>query len=157
MIMRRLLIALALLAFAALPARAASTPDPCVSAAFKQSAAVSMNSATTTAVVPLVANKGIWVCGFVLNVAGSASTAATATLEYGTGSNCAANITTLTGALGSGDAAVSTTPAVYVYGNGGASVAIVPPGSGLCVLTAGTTVLVTGIVTYVQSTGTDYP
>jgi hypothetical protein len=155
MMLRRLIFA-ALLALAALPAHAASIPDPCVSASFKQSVSISVASATTVSLVSVVANKDVYVCGFTLTIAGSASTAATAQLEYGTGAACSSP-TALTGAFGSNDAAVSTTPTQVTYGNGGATIMIVPPSSGLCIVTAGTTVAVAGVLTYVQSTGSSYP
>jgi hypothetical protein len=130
---------------------AASTPDPCASLNFHQSAAVSMNSATTTAIVTLNANHGIFVCSFAITIAG-ASPATTAGFEYGTGSNCASNVTALTGTFGSNDAAASTTPTQVTYGDGGHTIFSVPPGSGLCVVTTGAGSFVQGAVTYVQST-----
>lgn len=150
------LIGLALLLGLSAPCFAASTPDPCVSSNSKTSVAISVNSATTTSLVAVVAGHGVFVCGFVLNIPGSATSAATAQLEYGTGASCSSP-TTLTGAFGSNDAAVSTTPTTVQYGNGGATVAIAPPGNGVCLLTAGTTVLVTGILTYVQGSGSNFP
>lgn len=156
--MRRFLAAALILlgVLGATPCWAASTPDPCVSASFKQSVPISVASATTTSLVAVVANHGIFVCGFVLNIPGSGTSAATAQLEYGTGAACTTP-TTLTGAFGSNDAAASTTPTTVQYGNGGATVLFVPPSNGLCVLTAGTTVAVSGVVTYVQGTGSSYP
>lgn len=156
---RRLLVAALMLlgVLGAAPSFAASTPDPCVSLSFKNSAAINISSATTTAVVTLNANHSIFVCSFAFSIAGSATSAATAALEYGTGSNCAAGVQALTGTFGSNDAAVSTTPTVINMGNGGATLAIVPPGSGLCVVTTGTNVFVQGIVTYVYGSGSSYP
>jgi hypothetical protein len=78
-------------------------------------------------------------------------------LEYGKGSNCASNVTTLTGTFGSNDAAVSTTPTQVTLGTGGATIAIVPPRSGLCVVTTGNAVNVQGVVTYVQAMGQTFP
>jgi hypothetical protein len=132
-------------------AYAASTPDPCSSLNFHQSASISVASSTTTSLVALNANHGIFVCGFTLTIAGSATSAATAQLEYGTGAACSSP-TALTGTFGSNDAAVSTTPTQVTYGDGGHTIFAVPPGSGLCVLTAGTSSFVQGVVTYVQST-----
>lgn len=155
--MKRLLLSALLLLGLLAPAAAASQPDPCNSLSFKQSAAVSMSSATTTAIVALNANHGIFVCGFALTIAGSATTAATAALEYGTGTNCASNVTTLTGTFGSNDAAVSTTPTQVTYGDGTSTVATVPPASALCVVTVGNAVFVQGIITYVQGSGAGFP
>jgi hypothetical protein len=151
-----LLLALNLIGFVplAVPASAApilfsGTPDPCASSSLKSSAAVSMSSATTTNFAAVSATKQIYVCGFTLTIAGSATTATTAALEYGTGAACSTP-TTLTGTFGSNDAAVSTTPTQVTYGDGAATIAIVPVANGLCVVTTGTTVFTQGIITYVQ-------
>jgi hypothetical protein len=152
----RILLGAALTLGCLAPAHAASQPDPCNSLSFKLSAPISVSSATTTSLVSLNANHSIFVCGFTMTIAGSASTAATAALEYGTGAACSSP-TTLTGTFGSGDAAASTTPTQVTYGDGTSTVAQVPPANGLCVVTTGTTVDVQGSVTYVQSSGSSYP
>jgi hypothetical protein len=138
---------------------AASQPDPCNSLSFKQSAAINVSSATTTNLVSAVANKPIFICGFAMSIAGSATTAASAKFEYGTtvSTACDTGAQALTGTFGSGDAAVSTTPTVVVAGDGGSTLATIPAGNQLCVVTAGNAVDVQGVVTVVQSSGASFP
>ena len=59
------------------------------------SAQLTVSTATTTQMVALVAAKSIYVCGFVINGAG----ATTAKLVYGTGTNCATGLVSLTPAF----------------------------------------------------------
>lgn len=155
--MKRLLFAALFTLGLLAPAFAASTPDPCVSINSKNSVAISVSSATTTQLVALTAGHGIFVCGFTMTIAGSATTAATAQLEYAPNASCASSTTALTGTFGSNDAAVSTTPTQVSYGNGGATVLFVPPGNALCIVTAGNAVLTSGAVTYVQGSGNNFP
>jgi hypothetical protein len=63
----------------------------------------------------------------------------------------------LTGTYASNHAAVSTTPIVVDYGDGGPSVMIVPSGNGLCIVTSGTSAFVQGVVSYVQEYGCHDP
>lgn len=153
--MYRLLVALALLIGLSAPCFAAGTPDPCNSLTQKTSVAVNQTSATTTSLVALNATHAIYVCAFTLTIASSATSAATATLEYGTGASCSSP-TTLTGPMGAGVAAANLPVAVNA-GNGGYTLFTIPSGSGLCILGAGTAVNNTGFVTYVQGTGNTFP
>jgi hypothetical protein len=142
-------------------AYAASTPDPCVSASFKQSASVAITSATTTSVVAGVAGKNIFVCGYTLTLNGTGTTATSAQFEYGAQGGPCTSPTVLTGALGGQAAGASTqgtAATVIASGNGGATVMTVPAGSQLCILSTGTgSSFIEGVVTYIQSTGNSYP
>lgn len=124
--------------------------DPC-SPSFgrKKSVAIAVASATTTALVAVQGGASIYVCGFVMTIAGSATAATSAAFEYGTGAACTSP-TALTGTFGSGDAAASPDGLAVVYGGAGATIFTAPVSTGLCILTAGTTVLTEGVLTYVQ-------
>jgi hypothetical protein len=152
-----------LAAFAALlflflfsPAHAAGTPDPCNSLTQKQSVVVNQSSATTTQLVASNATHGIYVCGFALTIASSATTAATATLEYSAVASCASGTTALTGAMGAG-VATANLPLTVNAGNGGYTLFTIPPGSALCIVTAGNAVSTTGVLTYVQGSSNTFP
>jgi hypothetical protein len=138
------------------PAHAAGTPDPCNSLTQKQSVVVNQSSATTTQLVALNATHGIYVCGFAITIASSATTAATATFEYSAVASCASGTTALTGPMGAG-VATANLPLSVNAGNGAYTLFTVPPGSALCILTAGNAVSTTGFVTYVQGTGNTFP
>jgi len=98
-----------------------------------------------------VANKQIYVCGFAISIAGSASSAATAQFETGTGAACVTTQVVLTGTFGSNDAAVSTVPTVINYGGANQTVmSASAAGNPICIVTAGTSVFVQGVLTYVQ-------
>jgi hypothetical protein len=137
------------------PAYAASTPDPCASITARSSAVINQVSATTTSLVALNATHAIYVCGFTIAIAGSGTSASTAQFEYGTGAACSSP-TALTGTLGAGTA-TATVPFQVSYGDGGHTIFTVPPGSGLCVVSTGTTINNQGVVTYVQGTGNTFP
>lgn len=150
----RILLAF-LLALAVLPAHAApilhtGTPDPCLSNDNKASVAISASTATTASLVAKSGSTVIYVCHFDMSIAGSATSAATAQLEFGTGAACVTTQAAITGTYGSNDAAVSTTPTVISAGVGGFSLAISAAGAALCLVTAGTNPFVQGLVTYVQ-------
>jgi hypothetical protein len=140
-----------LLALPQPPANAQHTPnfipDPCFSQfTVKSSASVSIASATTTSIVAVVAGKGVLVCGFILDIQGSATTVGTAQFEYGTGAACSSP-TALTGAMpGNITASVPT----VIVANGDGTEFSAPASNGLCIVTTGTTVNVTGYVQYVQ-------
>lgn len=126
-----------------------ASADPC-SYNKKSSASINVASATTAAVVAISGSTTVYVCGFDFTIAGSATTATTAQLEYGTGTACVSTQTALTGTYGSGDAAVSTTPTYVSRGDGQATVLAGIASNGICIVTAGTTVKVAGSLTYVQ-------
>lgn len=136
---------------------AASQSDPCNSLSFKQSAAISVSTATTTTVVTGVANKPVFVCGFAISIAGSASTASTASFEYSPNSACSSSTTALTGTFGSNDAAASTTPTVVSYGDAGSTIMTAPAGDYVCIVTSGNSVAVNGTLSYVVGSGQSFP
>lgn len=124
--------------------------DPCQNPAIsKSSAPVNVTTATTTAIVAVSGATSVYVCGGALTIAPSATSADTATIEYGSGTACATSPTALTGALGAGDLTSATSPIVVQIGYGG-GVMTAPSGTGLCVLSAGTAVSIQGWITYVQ-------
>lgn len=151
--MRKLLLALALL-LAPCAAQAADVQDPCTVLP-KSSAAISVSSATTTSLVAAAAGKAVYVCGYIVSNVPSATSAATFLFEYGTGASCTSP-TALTGTFGAGYT-TATAPIVYVNGNGNGTILIAPAAAtaatanGLCILTAGTTVNIQGVVSYVQN------
>jgi hypothetical protein len=59
------------------------------------SALSTISTATTTQIVALVSGKSIYICGLVMNGGGTT----TAKLVYGTGTNCATGLTSLTPAF----------------------------------------------------------
>jgi hypothetical protein len=87
------------------------------------SALLTISTATTTQLVALVSGKSIYVCGLVMNGGGTT----TAKLVYGTGTNCATGLTSLTPAftLASGTN--------LVFGSGLGYVAKTISGNALCV------------------------
>ena len=100
------------------------------------SATVSVSAAATTEIIPLIANRTIRVCGFSVTM----TAAGTAQWRYGTGSDCATGITSLTAATN----LATATPWTVYAGNG--PVFQVPQGSALCL--AAVTGNVVGFVTY---------
>jgi hypothetical protein len=102
------------------------------------SAQAAIASATTTQLVALSAGKTIYVCGFVVEIQGIATTAGTAKLVYGTGSSCATSPVNLTpDFIGSTTAG---TPTVIALGNGLGVVTKTAASNALCVTTTTTTV-----------------
>ena len=132
-----------------LPAYSAEGQDVC-NWGKHQSVAIAQSSATTTELVALAAGKAVYVCGFSMSIAASATAAASAKFVTGNGSNCGSNQVSLTGTFGSGDAAVAPTPAVINYGDGTGTLFAGTNSFALCITTAGTAVLTQGVVTFVQ-------
>lgn len=125
------------------------TTDPCLnSSILKSSKAVSISSATTTSIVAVSGSTAVYICGGALTIAPSATTADTATLEYGTGASCTSP-TVLTGAFGAGDV-TSAAPPIVVHLNSFGTSMTVPASNGLCILSAGTAVSIQGFISYVQ-------
>lgn len=108
--------------------------------------AISVNSATTTQLVALDANKSIFVCAFHVNSIGAA-TAPTAKFVYGSGASCGTGTTNLTGVM-SGSATAGV-PYDIFQGNGLGSILAVPKGKALCITTT-TTQQQSGFVSYAQ-------
>jgi hypothetical protein len=124
--------------------------DPCqTSGSFKSSKSIQITTATTTQLIPLVAAQGIYVCGGYLAVGSSATSAATAQFEYGTGASCGTGTVTLTGLLGT-QTATAGIDAQPVPLSGGVTNFSTPQGDALCIVTAGTTVSVQGWISFIQ-------
>lgn len=104
-----------------------------------QSAAISVASATTTEIIPLVANQTIYLTSWDVMAAGTNNV----TLVYGTGTACATGQVALTGAY------PLIAQAGISKGNGLGIVLSVPKGNALCVTTSGGGQL-SGSVSYVQ-------
>ena len=125
------------------------TTDPCeTSGVAKSSAVINLNTAGTTQLVAVSGTKATYVCGFALTIAPSAILADTALFEYGTSTTCVGT-TALTGTFGAGDLTTATGPTVVSYG-GGQTVFGAPASNGVCVVAAGTTVNIQGVMSYVQ-------
>lgn len=123
------------------------TNDPCT-ANTKSSAAINVTSATTTSLVAVSGSTTVYVCGFSMTVAPSITSADTALFEYGTGAACTSPVA-LTGTYGNGNVALTGVVPV-TYGSGIATIFKSAASNGVCILTAGTTVSVQGVLTYVQ-------
>lgn len=121
--------------------------DPCMSSGVKkQSVAINVSTAATTALVVVSGSTQVYVCGYSFTIAPSATTADTAQIEQGTGTACAGNVTALTGTYGNGDLTAAA-PLIAVT-NG--ELQPTPAAYGVCILTAGTAVSVQGVLTFVQ-------
>ncbi len=133
-------------AHAQLSVRAA---DPCFGN-LKASVPISVASATTTSLVAVSGVTSVYVCGFSMTIAPSATAADTAQFEYGTGATCGTGTTVLTGTYGNGDLTSATGVATVNYSGGGSTIFVAPAGNGICIATTGTAVSVQGVMTYVQ-------
>jgi len=128
----------------------AGSTDPCMSSSvLKSSSVINVTSATTTALVAVSGTKSVYVCGLSITIAPSATSADTATIEYGSGTACATSPTALTGAFGAGDLTTAAPPLFVTLADPGTSMTA-PSGNGICLLSAGTTVNIQGIVQWVQ-------
>lgn len=119
-----------------------ATVDPCLSSAIaKSSTAISVTTATTTALVSAVTNKQVDVCSFSMGISGTTPGAA---FEYGTkvSTDCDTGTTALTG-LYTGATGTDVTDGF------GGTIFRAPPSNELCLVTTGTP-SVKGVVTYVQ-------
>src|SRR5229473_526950 len=124
--------------------------DPCASGT-RLSAPINVTTPATTSLVAVSGTTAVYICGFAITVAPSATTADTALFEYGTGAACTGPVV-LTGTFGNGEVpAVNTTAPVSVtYGGGLNTVFKSAASNGICILTAGNVVNVQGVLTYVQ-------
>lgn len=128
----------------------AGSTDPCQSSAvLKSSAPISVATAATTALVAVSGTQSVYVCAYALTIAPSATSADSAKFEYGTGTACATGATALTGTFASGDLTTSAAP-LAISQAGAFTLFTAPSTNGLCIVTAGTTVNVQGVITYVQ-------
>jgi hypothetical protein len=122
--------------------------DPCSYAA-KSSAPISVTSATTTSLVAVSGATVVYVCGISFTIAPSATSADTALFEYGTGATCTSP-TSLTGTYGNGDLTTAAPVVAINHGGGGQTIFKSAASAGVCILTAGTTVNIQGVLNYVQ-------
>jgi hypothetical protein len=119
----RLALALLLLLPTLAFAQATVTGDPCAVMP-KQSAAVAIDTATTTSIVAPATGAAIYLCGVTLTT----GAATTFQLEYGTGSTC-----------GTGTAVISgIVPTSLVSTPGNATQLVTPVSQRVCVLSVGT-------------------
>jgi hypothetical protein len=126
-----------------------SYPDPCqLQTIPKQSAAINIVTATTTQLVAAIQGQSVFVCGFSFTLVPAASGTDTAALEYGTGASCGTGTTALTGTYCAGGATAG--PPLLISHPQGATAFKTPQSNALCLLSAGTTVNVQGVLTYVQ-------
>jgi hypothetical protein len=126
-----------------------SNTDPCMSPDIaKSSVSISVTSATTTSLVAVSGSTVVYVCGFSMTIAPSATTADTAQFEYGTGAACTSP-TVLTGTFGNGDL-TSAAPVTNVRYGPGSTAFKSASSAGICIVTAGTAVNVQGVLTFVQ-------
>lgn len=123
--------------------------DPCQSGVAKSSVPIAVATATTTSLVAVSGSTTVYVCGFSISIAPSATAADTALFEYGTSTNCTGTHA-LTGTYGDGDLTSAAPPIVVDYGNAGATIFKSAASAGVCIVTAGTAVSVQGVLTYVQ-------
>jgi hypothetical protein len=103
------------------------------------SVAINISTATTTQIVALSSGKKIYVVAWDVVAGGTGAI----TLEYGTGSNCGAGTTMLTGAY------PLTAQNGIAKGGGLGAVLVVPAGNALCALTSAA-VQMSGSVAYTQ-------
>lgn len=130
--------------------QAINQADPCQSAGVaKNSVAINAVAAGTTQLVALSGATRVYVCGVSMTIAPSGTSADTATFEYGTGASCGTGTTALTGAFGAGDLTTTAPPLFVTFADPGTTIKT-PPGNAFCLLSAGTTVNIQGVLTYVQ-------
>lgn len=125
------------------------TLDPCNPSYPKNSVPINITTATTTQLVPLLLGATVSVCGVSITIAPSGTAADAATFEYGTGASCGTGTTALTGAFGAGDLTTAAPPLFVTFADPGTTFKT-PAGQALCLLSAGTTVNIQGVLTYVQ-------
>lgn len=124
--------------------------DPCMNPGVLKSATkFAIGSATTLQITSATAGQITYVCGFLADIAGSATTAGTIQFEYGTQATtpCDTAAVTITGAMiGSLTAGV---PFLVNTGSTGTQFSTIA-GNQLCVVTTGTTVSIQGYITFVK-------
>ncbi len=133
----------------ATPSIGPATSDPCA-AGPKQSSAINVSTATTTALVAISGTTTVYVCGFSLTISPSGTTADTAQFEYGTGAACVTTQTLLTGTFGNGDLTTTVSVTPISYGGSNATIVKSAAANGICLVSAGTNVSIQGVLTYVQ-------
>lgn len=144
--MKKLLLGLVLL----LACVGANAQSICMSSDVnKQSVAINIVSAATTALVTPVANTNIYVCAFTVTISQVVTTPNTFKLVQGTGAACVTGQTNLTGLYGDGGVTAAA-PIVVIYSPTGAALKGTTS-AGLCITTAiGASASFQGMLTYVQ-------
>jgi hypothetical protein len=121
--------------------------DPCLNPSVaKISAPISVSSAATTSIIPVSGAKSFYTCDFQITVTGLLTTAASAQFEYGSGASCSSPVA-LTGTM-QGQAIVGSTITLGPSGYGTQFVA--PSGTGICLVTTGTSPSFQGYIVGVQ-------
>jgi hypothetical protein len=110
--------------------------DPCMQPYAKSSVPV----VATGQLVAAAATKAVYVCGFYVTMGG---TTPSVKFQYGTGTNCATNPIDLTGAF-------AATVGQEIFFGHGSTVMSTPTGQALCIVTAGTSPTIAGVMSYVQ-------
>jgi hypothetical protein len=134
------------------PPNIPGTTDPCQSElALKQSVAINISAAGSSALVAASGTKAIYVCAFAFTQEQSATSADTLAFGFSTVGACASGITSLTGTFGSGVVVTTSGSGANIVNiNGAGTLFTAPAGNGLCATAAGTAVNNQGFVTYVQ-------
>jgi|SRR5579883_375011 len=128
----------------------ASITDPCFSQfTAKSSVPINATTATTTQLVAPAAGEAVFVCGASLTIAPSSTSADTAQFISGTGPTCGTNTVTNTGTFGNGDLTTAAPPLFISFADPGSTFSSAV-GAGVCLVSAGTTVNIQGVLTYVQ-------
>lgn len=119
--------------------------NPCNSNAVRSTKAIAITSATTTEIVPLVANQTVYVCSVDMTISQVVTTANTIKFVYGTGTACATGTTDITGAFGTGGI-IAAPPLVVSIGpfKGAVSNAI------CATTTIGGSAAFSGVMSYIQ-------
>lgn len=124
--------------------------DPCQNPAiFKSSVPVSLTTATTTSLVSPSSSARVYVCGASFTIAPSGTIADTIQFITGSGGTCGTGTVTNTGTYGNGDL-TTTTGVVPINLQSNGMVFSSAQGAGVCAVTAGTTVNIQGILSFVQ-------
>lgn len=126
-----------------------TSADPCLNPGIaKSSAAINITSATTTQLVAAGVNTAVFVCGGSFTIAPSGTTADTIQFITGGAASCATNQVVKTGTYGNGDLTTTTGVAtVTLESNGTVFSSVI--GAGVCAVTAGTTVNIQGMLSFV--------
>ena len=133
------------LLFSSFTAAQVSVTNPCTSTAPRSHIKVAITTATTTELVPLVANQVIYVCEFSLTISQVVTTANIIKFVYGTGTACATGTTDITGGFGTG----GITAGIPISVNGGGFKTAIS--NALCATTTiGGSAAFSGVVSYIQ-------
>lgn len=122
------------------------TTDPCMNpGVLKQSVPINITTATTTSLVAASGTTAVYVCSYSMTLNSIVTTATTAQLEYGTGGSCTGT-NALTGLYGAGGITAGV-PIPIVQPS---PLKATPAANGVCLVSAGATVNIQGVLTYVQ-------